>query len=1461
MPGSRSGAGPVTPFEHLSIEQGLSQSSVYAIHQDAKGFMWFGTDDGLNRYDGYQFRVFRHDPDDPGSLDAGGIRAVSEDGQGWLWIVTATGGLDRYDRAADRFIHYRRPQGGVGVAAGDAVSDLLVDRGGSLWVGRRLSGLYRYDPAGDRFVAYRHDPADPGSLSSDRVNDLYEDTAGDLWIGTDAGLDRLDGGTDRFSHFRHDDADPSTLASGRVTAIQEDGAGRFWVATDGTGLNLFNRADGRATRYVHDPADPTTLDKVDAIAQLMADRQGMLWVRHGDGRLDRLDPARGVFAHFRHVPQDDQSLNHDRTTFVYEDAGGNIWIGTWDGLARWNDETAGFVRYRNLPYDPGSLGDNQPIAVYEDRSGCLWFGTFGHGVDRLDLGHLKFPHYLLDPQAPDRAQNNIVFSLLEDRQGVIWIGTLAGLNSLDRATGELKRFRHDPADASSISPGTVRALWEDGGGNLWAGTDQSLDRLDRASGRFAHFHPSTESNDSPGPVRTLLASPEGGLWLGMSGQGLLHFDPATGDFVRYERSGGGIPPDLGQIWDLYLDRAGTLWAGTTGGLVALDTASGAIAHYQHDSGDPASLSHDTVMTVIEDGAGRLWLGTMGGGLNLLDRRTGLFTHFTVADGLPNNSIYGILEDAQGHLWLSTNNGLAHFDPETKQFRSYDAGDGLQSNEFNSGAYVEGIGGELLFGGVNGFNVFDPGSLPESSFVPPVVLTSLTRAGATPDLGVAVEDAAELVVPWPQTGFEFEFAALSYTRPERNQYAYLLEGFDRDWIQAGSRRFGSYTNLPGGRYTLRVKAANSDGVWNEKGASLKVTVVPPFWATWWFRGLVLAILGVAAFAGYRLRVRSIKTHNRALQAEVAARTREIEERRQELEGLYRADAQLYSRLQTAQVLQTLVQIAVDVWQADRSLVLTWDDAHQRLAPTAAQGFSAGALAQQTFDPGAGVIGLAMSAGTPEILDLNAGEDAEVSPLMDLLRAEGIAAAIVLPIALDGQADGLFLVGYTRPHRFDEDEQRLFAALAQRSALAIQNARYFGAEHRRAEQFQVLVEIGQRISTFMDVDELLQQVVTVVQQTFGYYHVGIGLVEGDEVVYRVGAGALWREHVFRFQPARLRVGRSGAGTEGISGWVVVTGEQRLVPDVRLDPQYVWMEGSRTLSEVVTPIIVKGQVVGVLDIQSDRVNAFDATDLAVLQTLALQVGAAIENAQLYEQAQQAAALEERARLARDLHDAVTQTLFSAALLAEVLPETWETDRTEGRALLRELQQLNRGALAEMRTLLLELRPVVLAQAHLADLIRQLAEAASGRTGIPVAVSIEGACEPDEQVRIAFYRIAQEALHNVVKHAHATLIQVSLRCRETATGSGAVHAVELVVSDNGIGFDPAQTPPDHLGLHILAERAAAVGARLEIASRPGAGAQVRAVWPGTAFAALVGAAPDVQADAVQPGATAQGRVPHDEQ
>ncbi len=460
--------------------------------------------------------------------------------------------------------------------------------------------------------------------------------------------------------------------------------------------------------------------------------------------------------------------------------------------------------------------------------------------------------------------------------------------------------------------------------------------------------------------------------------------------------------------------------------------------------------------------------------------------------------------------------------------------------------------------------------------------------------------------------------------------------------------------------------------------------------------------------------------------------------------------------------------------------------------------------------------AAESGNPIIIDDLSKEPDAPKEVVE----EGYRSVASIPLLSKGQVQGVLTAASRQLRRFRQQDVDLLLSIGHQIGVAIENARFFEAEQRRAEQFRVISEVGRRITSILAVDELLGQMARLIQEAFNYYHVTIGLVEGDEVVYNAGAGPLWDDPQFQLQPARLKVGE-----EGITGWVADTGDLLLVPDVSQEPRYVWMRGSETRSELTLPVKAKGEVIGVLDVQSDQLDAFDESDLLVLQSLAHQAAVAIENARLFEQAQQAAVMQERNRLARELHDAVTQTLFSASLIAEALPAIWESDQDEGQQLLQDLRQLSRGALAEMRTLLMELRPAALVEANLGDLLRQLGEAVAGRMGVPVTVTVEDQHELPPDVHVALYRIAQEALNNVVKHARASQVAVSLRGLLTPPMIGGV---ELHITDDGRGFDPSCVPSDHLGLGlgIIRERAEAIGATLNIESQPGHGTQVMVVW-----------------------------------
>ncbi len=1386
-------------FSHLGTEDGLPHQVVRAVLQDHQGFVWFGTQDGLGRYDGYEFETFRHDPEDPTSLSSNSVLALYEDTGGTLWVGTE-GGLNRLDRDTGRFTRYGHDPRNPASLSSNVVGSILEDRQGRLWIATWDAGLNRMNRETEQFDRFLPDPDEPSSIGSEIIYDIWQDLEGMLWLATEHGVDRLDPNSGRCTHYGHDPSDPSSLASDRTRTVLQDRTGALWVGTLDGGLDRLDPETGRAEHFRHDVLDSASLSS-DAIQSLFEDDAGSLWIGTDRG-LDRLEPGTGAFMHYRHQTADQASLSNDTINGLMQDQGGGLWVATAGGANVSYPSRQRFQWYGHNPADPGSIDEGRVNSVLADPAGEVWLGG-DHGLQWLDRSGLSFGHLRYQPGDLHGLSGSSITVLLQDREGDLWVGTanhglyhvpLAELKRAREGTGSA-RFDHyeaDPEDPHTLSQNQVSALYADHQGTLWVGSVLGgVSRFDRNTGTFT----------------TLWLEPEDALnW-------------------------GNI------VWAILEDTSGVLWFGTGKGLYRLDPGVGQVIRYEGDASQPITLLEGKVSALFEDTRRNLWVSA-DNGLYQFGPDRELAAHYTVKRGLPSDQVCGVVQDPRGYLWVSTSRGIARFDPAMERFRVFGTGDGVQAGDCTGGAIVRNVTGDIYVGGAQGLNRFNPAQIEDNPRPPPVVLTSLTQGGQPMAQPTTLGGLEQITLRWPNNFFEFELAALSFAQPSLNQYAYMLDGFDREWNVTGNSRVGRYTNLPGGTYTLQIRGSNNDGAWSDPGTALRVTVVPPIWQTWWLRGAAMVLLMAAVAAAYGLRLRSVEARSRALEAQVRARTEEIDRRGQALEALYKADMELYRHLELNQVLQAVADITVDNLGADKSAVICWDTARGNPVIQVAQGFSAVTAGQVVAGRQNKVLEHILSTGETAI-----SEDMANDPLVnkaheglfEMALAEGIEAMMLLPITINGGTFGVFLVGHTHTHVFDTEEQRLFSALAQRAALAIDNARRFDAEQRRAEQFRVLGEVGSEITSIMPVDETLEQVVRLVRDTFGYYHVGIGLREGDEIVYRVGAGVLWDSPGFVFRPPRLKIGQ-----EGLTGVVASTGRPLLVPDVRRDPRYVLLEGSQTLSELVVPIKVKGQVIGVLDVQSDRVNAFDETDLKVLQVLAHQTGAAIENTQLYETAQQAAVLQERGRLARELHDAVTQTLFSASLLAEVLPATYAQDPEQGRALLKDLRQLSRGALAEMRTLLLELRPAVLAEADLEDLLHQLGDAVTGRAGVAVTLSAEGACELPEDVHLALYRIAQEALNNVVKHARASNVSISLRCARkpgTSEGEDSIERAELEIVDDGIGFDPSRVPSDHLGLRIVGERAKAVGAAVDIASKPGHGTRLRLVWPASTTEEPVGA------------------------
>ena len=825
-------------FNHLSLDEGLSQSVVTAILQDSAGFMWFGTQDGLNRYDGYEFKVYKNDPDDPDSLSSNFIKSMYEDQSGMLWIGTSGGGLNQFDRENDRFTHWTAGPKSADSISSNFITAILEDNDGTLWVGTLGGGLNRYDRTTGQFSSFMYNPEDPQSISGNDVSAILEDQDGELWVGLDgAGLNRYDRSEEIFTAFQYEEFNPNSLSGDEVSALLEDRFGNIWIATKDGGLTKYDKRAEHFARYQNEPENPNSLI-YNTVSSLYEDQRGLLWIGTNGAGISLLDPTNGQFLHFQNDPNNLQSLSNDQIFSIYEDQSGVLWFGTFGGGLNTFDPFANkFPVFRNNPKDTNSLSDNGIWSIYEDREGILWVGTNSGGLNSFNRETGIWNNFVYNPDDPNSLSSNAVMSIFEDDEGFLWAATFGGgLNRLDRKTGEFTHFMAAPV---------IMKIYEDRAGNIWLGTrGAGLGLLDKESGEI-HFYKSEEDNVetlSDNRLNTILEDDRGYLWVGTSSMGLNRFDPESETFTRF----------------------------------------------MSDSTDRDSLSNNAIMAIYQSNAGELWIGTFGGGLNKFDPDNDTFTSYREKDGLPNDSIYGILEDDAGNLWLSTNFGLSKFDPIAETFTNFDVSDGLQSNEFNQGAFHRSNRGEMFFGGINGVNAFYPHLVSNNPFVPPIVITDFQLfnesvvAGVDSPLLKPISEANEIQLGFDDDFFSFEFSALHFSSPEENQYAYFMEGLDKNWNFVDHRRFAGYTNVPPGEYTFNVIGSNRDGIWNTEGVSLKITIIPPFWQTWWFRiAVAFSVIGALAIA-YRLRVRSGEIQRKQLREQVDLRTKELQDTLGELQ---------------------------------------------------------------------------------------------------------------------------------------------------------------------------------------------------------------------------------------------------------------------------------------------------------------------------------------------------------------------------------------------------------------------------------------------------------------------------------------------------------------------------------------------------------------------------------------------------
>jgi signal transduction histidine kinase/ligand-binding sensor domain-containing protein/DNA-binding response OmpR family regulator len=829
-------------FRHLTIADGLSQNAVQAILQDRRGFMWFGTKDGLNRYDGYQFVVFRHDPFDSTSISDSDITALLEDRTGRLWVGTRGGGLNRFDRASERFQRY--PTGPT-----RQVTSIAEDSG-AIWIGTDGEGLFRLtSPDGPgTFQRLVHDSLDSRSLSHDHLNAVLVDRRGEVWVATESGLDRLQrggSGPTAFTRYSTGAARSNGLIDREASALYEDSRGRLWVGSL-PGVSVFDSARTRISHFYH--RYRSYRYGWGEATELVEDRAGHMWIATAS-ELMRLDPSTGTWRYFRHDPLDPQGINSNLPIALYRDRSDILWIGTNGyGLNLHDPKANRFGLFRRPGPFPGQRPSRQAgfsvYTLFEDAAGTIWIDA--GLLYRWNRSTGAFTSFETSSDRPDDFGNTGVWAIIEGPTGVLWLATYRGLYRYDLATGRSRQYLHRPGDAGGLPEQVTFDVYRDRDGTLWVVTENYLSRLDDAStGRFTSFLYKERRTTGQWVFPSTVQDPAGFLWLG-SNEGLARFDPATGSFQRY----------------------------------------------RSDPRRPASLSHDAIRTILLDPKEPrrfLWIGTAGGGLNRFDRETESFTHFTEEDGLPNNVVYGVLADGNGRLWLSTNHGLSRFDPETRQFRNYDANDGLQSNEFNSGAAFRSRTGELFFGGIYGFNYFRPEEIGDNPHLPEVVITGFRRGNrfeTVRDSGTALErsitETDTLRLSYQDDVIGFEFAGLEYSAPAKNRYAYRLVGFNDEWIESGAVRSATYTNLPPGRYTFEVRGSNNDGVWSETGASVRILITPPWWQTWWAYALYAALIFWALYSARQYELNRLRLESRlAIEQVEAEQLRQLDRARSRL----------------------------------------------------------------------------------------------------------------------------------------------------------------------------------------------------------------------------------------------------------------------------------------------------------------------------------------------------------------------------------------------------------------------------------------------------------------------------------------------------------------------------------------------------------------------------------------------------
>ena len=825
------GQKPRVKFERISVEEGLSQSTVQSMIQDSKGFIWLATVDGLNKYDGYNLKVYWNIPNQKNALTDNIVNALYETpnkDNPILWVGTLSNGLCRYNSEQDNFTAFKHDTNNKNSLSNNIISSICGNNE-TLYIGT-YEGLNIFHQNQNKFEVL----GVKEKMCSDTINILVSDKKGNIWVGTKKGLNHFNPKTKEIKTFQKKDG----LIDNEINTLFVDLEGKLWIGTP-TGVCVYNSNEKTFKNYTEIISKKTDINNL-SITSIIQDRDSTFWLgTANEGLINYNNRTKETYL-FTNNPALKNTISINSILCIYRDRSDILWVGTsLGGVNKWNRAADELTVFRHNPYDANSLSASQVRNIYTDKSNTVWIGTVEGGLNKWEQNKNKFIHYKHNPKNINSISNNHIRSILEDTNNNFWVATDGGgLNKFDRKTEKFKHYKHKRNDTTSISSNRAWKVLQDKTGRIWVAT---------------------------------------------FGGGLNLFNPETEQFKTFKHNMNiktTISNDL--VTAIYEDKDGDLWIGTFGGLNKFYIKDKKFIRYQYNENDTNSLSNDRVYSLHEDKEGNLWVGTKGG-LNIFNKEKGIFKRFlTTNSDLPNNVILGILEDGED-IWVSTNNGISRINKKTHKIKNFDVGDGLQSNEFLAGSYHKSKNGELFFGGIDGFNAFDPSKIKDNPNKPPIVITGFKISNQIAELDSSISVKKEIVLKYYQNDISFEFVALDFIFPEKNRYKYILVNNDEDWHSASYNRTATYTNLQPGEYTFKVIGSNNDDVWNEEGVSLKIIIKPAWWQTLWFKIAVVLFIIFSVVTFYQIRVRAIKRRNKELEAEVQRRTAEIRSQNEEIKA--------------------------------------------------------------------------------------------------------------------------------------------------------------------------------------------------------------------------------------------------------------------------------------------------------------------------------------------------------------------------------------------------------------------------------------------------------------------------------------------------------------------------------------------------------------------------------------------------